>query len=163
MALTKVQPEMMGQLTASIMPAGSVIQTVQGSITTPFGSTSTTYVAIGLSASITPTSSTSKIMVFVNVGSLYLGDNNQSVFTTIYRGAINLGTGSSSALAQAYPYTSTGANNIDVPVAIGYLDSPATTSSTTYTVYMKATGGTNGFSAQNNGIQSTITLMEIHG
>lgn len=135
---------------------GSVLQVVQATSTTQSSITSTSaFVATALAASITPSSSTSKILVFANATVLGNQISCQPVYT-IYRGSINLGD-SARGLGQVY----SAANAIDAMGTMQYLDSPATTSSTTYTVYMRVNLGT-GVWGHDGGIQ-VMTLMEIAG
>jgi len=140
---------------SSQLPAGTVLQVVQGTSTTENSTTGNSFVASSLSAAITPKFSTSKILVRVasvctNTGS---GQGNY----TIYRGATNLGGGGQSSFSQYY----SSANYSFVPIIMEYLDSPATTSSTTYQVYFKTnSGGTTTYFGSSNPLQ-TMTLMEI--
>jgi hypothetical protein len=132
----------------------TVIQVVSANLSTSISTTSGSYVTTGLTASITPQNTTSKILVMVSGANIYNG--SAAVITTIYRGATNLGTGDLSSLGIWYAGTGQGG------IVMQYLDSPATTSSTTYTVYFAANGGgTAIFSNQNT--LSSITLLEISG
>jgi hypothetical protein len=145
-------------LTAVQQPAGAVLQVVSATTSANTSTSSTSYVSTSLTASITPTSSTSKILVLVSGGEL---DNNSTsgvaIYATIYRGSTNLSTGSSpSAMSGCY----SGTARIQSTLSCSFLDSPATTSSTTYTVYVKANqSATVFFNANPN--QACITLMEI--
>ena len=107
-----------------------VLQVVQGSFSTQFTTTSTSFVSTGLSASITPLFSTSKILVLFNNGSTFNLSGGVSVFT-IYRNGSNLG--------QSVTGFSLVTGNADSNANICYLDSPSTTSSTTYTIYARTT------------------------
>lgn len=138
-------------LAKASLPTGSVLQVVSYTPTSGQGTTtSTSFVASSLALSITPTSATSKIYVQANFP-CYTGSTNLGYFT-IYRGATNLGgsVGGFGGVYTSNQYTTTGLN---------YLDSPATTSSTTYTLYIRATSGS--FSIGDNSLASSITLMEI--
>lgn len=135
--------------------AGQVLQVVQGTSTTTVSTVSGTYVTTGISASITPKFSTSKILILVQlpIATLVLGG---VAFSTIYRNSTNLGTGTYGGFAQIY----TGSSTDFVAVPMNYLDSPATTSSTTYEAYMVALTG-NAIQVMPNGITGTIILQEI--
>jgi hypothetical protein len=136
--------------------AGVVLQVVSSNYTSSNASTSSTsFVSTTFSASITPKFSTSKILI-IYTGAIYLQNSTgQQAYQTIYRNSTNLGN--TNGFVEI-----TGAN-FWYPSAINYLDSPATTSSTTYTLYHKVANG--GVSAIFGGdsIQATITLMEIAG
>ena len=134
---------------ASALPAGSVLQVVSAALSGSNTTTSATFVTTNQSATITPTRNTSKIFIIVNATNY---SNNFDAKYTIYRGATNLGGGSGSAMLLNHA--------VDWGTcAINYLDSPATTSSTTYTVYFATTGGTAYFNTTST--SGSITLMEI--
>ena len=142
---------------ASALPAGSVLQVVSAPITTSSSTTSATFVASVITASITPRSTSSKIYVNISVQSDTQAINQVAIMT-IYRGATNLASG--------YPNNSLGyvwstTSRLFSTSSLQYLDSPATTSSTTYTLYFLSNSG--GTVAISNGSASTITLMEIQG
>jgi hypothetical protein len=136
--------------------AGVVLQVVQGTSTASATTTSTSFVTTGFSASITPKFSTSKIAVFVT-GQLYPTAGGTQGFATIYRGATNLGDSTQGFGPNAYAASTA----ITVGSSFNYLDSPATTSSTTYTIYYRCNTGSVYF----NGASGTVTiiLMEIAG
>jgi len=161
-------------ITKGSMPAGTVLQVVQTVKTDLFSIASGTPTDItGFSASITPTSSTSKILIFTTIQSV--SDSYPYPKLTLYRGstAISLGTAGSntskiSVGASQYSAGATPALYSSVQI---YLDSPATTSSVTYkwqaytfdapnrVWYMNRTSGD--VDTNNQSAPSTITLMEI--
>jgi len=118
-----------GTLPAARLPTGSVLQVVPNTYTGFISTTSTSYVTTGLSASITPTSASSKILIFHSCGVMCVSANVQ-MNLTLYRGGSNL-----MAQGQGMLYTNTGATQGFGNIL--YYDSPATTSSTTYTIYFK--------------------------
>ena len=132
---------------------GKVLQVVSVTNTTQQTTTSGTYVAsTGLTASITPSSTSSKILISVmsNIRS------SADAAYTLYRGATNLaGAGD---FVQIYA----GGADIRQLMTINYLDSPSTTSSTTYTLYFFAGAGT-AYINQEGSKQGQIILMEIAG
>jgi len=139
---------------------GKVLQVLSFPVNNGTTTSSTTYVATNITGSITPLFSNSKILVFVNTWVAWPNSTGQPVFT-IYRGATNLATNFSGSATYGFGGTSTPVNgNYEGMVSANYLDSPATTSSTTYTVYGRADGG--GTASYGNSARvSTITLMEI--
>jgi hypothetical protein len=162
-----------GKVTNASMPIGSVVQVVQASTSSNFDSTSTTYADSNLTASITPTSATSKILVLVNqhifaTGGAAVGYGFQTnAGVKLVRGATDLVTPSNDSGGKGSIFLSTGvapASGIIVIagyVSFTYLDSPATTSSTTYKTQVAL--GTSGMSHAyaNSSNPSFITLMEI--
>lgn len=141
----------------SLLPTGSVLQVVQSTSSTTTSTTSSTYVTTGLSASITPKFSTSKILILVN-GVTYAAASAVFGFYTIFRGTVagtNLSTNGFNIIGNSN-------SDSESTSAMSYLDSPATTSATTYTVGMKTAGSGTITWAANNGL-GVITLMEIAG
>jgi len=138
------------------LPTGSVLQVVQYSTTTQVTTTSTSFVDVtNFTASITPTSSTSKILALINLnGVLHGATTAQAASFRILRGA--------SEIAIAYNFLYMPFNAIDITGSLGmsYLDSPATTSATTYKLqWYSRLGNTVGLSYTND--TSTMILMEI--
>lgn len=148
------------------LPTGSVLQVVYASYTTQVSSTSTSYVDTGLSASITPTSSSSKILVLVNQY-IYMWDTSSpvdvSIGLQIVRGSTAIFTPNTKE--QFYFYVPSGISRGDVAtnLPLQYLDSPATTSSTTYKIQgaLSKSDGNQNTLYQGSSNPSTITLMEI--
>jgi len=137
------------------LPAGSVLQVVSTTSNTQFSTTSSTNVSTGLTLNITPKFSTSKIFVMANAGVWAVSTNDQPIFTLV-RNSTNLGS-STRGFGQIY----SAAGGLQGQMAMQYLDSPATTSSTSYTVFMRTIGGT-GYWGADSGTQ-VLTLMEIAG
>ena len=120
---------------------GHVIQTIYSSITSPETTTSTSYVNTSLAATITPTSSSSKILVMVNAA-MYANGVGTHAIASIFRGDVSgtdLGNGT---YGIGSAYTGSGGAAVKAYVCCAILDSPNTTSATTYTVAIKKSGGT---------------------
>jgi hypothetical protein len=142
---------------ASGMPTGSVIQTVNAAYSTQTSTSSSSYTDTGLTASITPTSSSSKILVIVSVNGVYKNGSNASIGLNVMRDATQI----TQIAINGLSYTGdTSASQTSG--SINYLDSPATTSATTYKVQFK-NGASSGSSVTINdsSCTSTITLLEI--
>jgi len=145
------------QLASANMPAGSVLQVVNATtLTTTSTSNTSAYVQTSLTASITPKFTTSKIVIFVS-SATYWSANSGYGFYTIYRNnTTNLGGGGVTGLACMTAGTPTAC---DSQLNIMYLDSPSTTSSTTYTLWVKAGASTT--IVNDNNSTNSIILMEI--
>ena len=134
-------------------------QVVNSKFTSNFSTSSTSFVTTGHSASITPSSTSSKILILLNGGSSWNNnDVNYNRWTTIYRGGTDLGAGTV-GLQNMYANTLFGG-----PHTINYLDSPSTTSSTTYTIYHRTQGGTSWYTHDAGTGTATpvnLTLMEV--
>jgi len=138
---------------------GSVLQVVGTAINNGTATSSTTYVATNMTASITPKFSTSKILIIFNSWVSWANSSSQPVFT-IYRGATNLATNFSGSATYGFGGVYSPAGSYEGMISANFLDSPATTSATTYTIYGRADGGgTANFG--NSARVSNITLMEI--
>jgi hypothetical protein len=142
---------------------GTVLQVVNGTpLNSQVSTSSTSPVTTGLAASITPINSSNKILILVN-GISDTSANNSMCGVTVYRGGTNLATAFGlTNLVNNYSTSSRIITNTN----INFLDSPSTTSSTTYTVYFYNVSGSTAaavcFGA--TGIQgslATIILMEI--
>ena len=141
---------------------GKLLQLVQGSTTTETTVSTNTYSDSSLTASITPTLATSKILVCITQF-VYLYRNTTSNIQTdirLLRGATAIGDfGSVISGGLLNAGLSGSVTEMAHWVAITYLDEPATTSSTTYKTQVRAANGQIG--AQQASTRSTITLMEI--
>ena len=154
---------------------GTVLQVFSTPKTDTFTTTSTTDVAItGLSATITPTSATSKILVLVNIGASGATISDFGIFFSLYRsasvitGAVGDAAGSRKVCSSASRNSS--ANRFQSS-SIMYYDSPTSTSSLTYACYvsMESGGGTACINRSANDTDSaayprtisSITVMEI--
>jgi hypothetical protein len=155
-----------GTVAFARLPTGSVLQVVQASYSTSVSNATSTYADTGLTASITPKFSTSKILVIVSQQVTARGpsDSFNSVGVTVVRGSTTVFTSGAAAATRATENsgtTATGGN-----ASIVYLDSPATTSATAYKTQFNSSNNSTSCQAQDsNGAQgaSTITLMEIAG
>jgi hypothetical protein len=132
---------------------GKVLQVVYASYNTDTSSTSASYADTGLEATITPTLSSSKVLVLVQQNGLRK-EGNTSINLKLFRGATEL-----LKFAELLGSTATTARNI-VAAGASYLDSPATTSATTYKTQFAADNGATAY-VQNSTAASTITLLEI--
>jgi len=137
------------------LPTGSVLQVVQTTYSTSILTTSTSYVTTGLNGTITPKFATSKILILVH-GCTYTNAAGTFGTYTIFRGTVsgtNLATNGFNILGAT-------SSDLQAVSAMSYLDSPATTSATTYTVGMKVAAGSQAYWAAGNTL-TAITLMEI--
>ena len=152
-------------LTTTSPKAGNVIQVVQGTTLTDTTITSTSYTDTALTASITPTSASSKILVMVTQSFLVYRESTSGI-----SGGIRIVRGSTAVASHDVTpaiYAGFGAATavfLRGTWALTYLDSPATTSSTTYKTQAKVstTADSGQIRLQQNATEiSTITLMEI--
>jgi len=147
------------------MPAGNVIQVVSAIKTDAFSSSATSPTDItGLSATITPTSASNKILVFA----VLCGNNSSNGMHIRYvRNGAVLAVGDVSPQAATGLIFEAGGSTVESSSYI-YLDSPSSTSALTYQGQVWTGGGTSYVNRSPNGAGSgggvsTITLMEIAG
>jgi len=145
-------------LSNTIVPAGSVIQAVSYTNNAQNATSSTSWQATTLTASITPNFSTSKILIMVLGGTLDNngGTNSQCYLSIFKNNTTNLGN-TNYGIVEGY---ANGSVRVQLPCSLGYVDSPATTSSTTYTVYLRTNGQVTCY-FNTDGTFSTLVLMEI--
>jgi len=138
---------------------GKIAQVVSTTFTNYTSTTSTSYVDItGFSATITPTNASSKIYVMVvgNFQGNYNGDNSCQYELQLVRGSTSIYTVGRNNFWEGGATV----NRIyRSSVPLNYLDSPATTSATTYKMQMQQRFG--GTVSCNEDRRSTITLMEV--
>ena len=136
---------------------GAVLQVVHGTTSTQIDTTSSSYVDIGLTATITPSSTSSKILAIYSP-SIYHRVDGSTITLQLVRG-------STSIAVHGYALYASGALVI-AHVAATHLDSPSTTSATTYKIQMKTIQSQSVSANYDDGsgdTHSTITLMEIAG
>lgn len=154
--LTVDSAETTGLKWAAAAGGGKVLQVVQATYSTETSMSSNTYADTGLSASITPSASTSKILAMFTING---GVDNADLLNqgqyAIIRGSTNVWAGVFSL------YTETALKKYH-SVSGQYLDSPSTTSSTTYKIQFRNNQRNGGVVyAQIGNAVSTLILMEI--
>ena len=156
--------------------AGTVLQVVSATKTDTFTTTSSSFVDLtGVSVSITPTSASSKIMI---IATLMAGaDASSTTFMSrLVRNSTSIALGDSASNRTQVTFGTDDmiTANTNLSIALTFLDSPSTTSATTYKVQVAQTrtaGGTltvNRDGQDSDDVQvprgsSTITVMEIAG
>ena len=157
-----------GAITSTMLPAGSVIQVVEGSTENRIEITGGTgsWVDTNLSATITPSSSSNKVLVLVN-GSIHTG-NTSSAALTVFRGGTggtDIGSSGGYGLLHVNGTATSGGGGGSLNGGMVKLDSPNTDQATEYLVKAKrvwaGAGGHTKFPSSNNYEKATITLMEI--
>ena len=147
--------------------AGAVLQAVTATTTTETTVSSTTLTDTTLTASITPSSTSNKILVLVcqSIHGYRDGSNYATVKWSLLRESTAIWEGANGDNGNVFFYDYGGSGlNIFLPMPLIILDSPSTTSSTTYKTQVArgANGGT-AARAQPESNKSSITLLEIKG
>lgn len=155
-----------GTLPKAQLPAGTVLQVVQYSSSTQVTNTSNTVWAdVGLSGAITPTSSTSKILVAYNLQAGNRTPGLGEMFRIKRAGSVVFTQQQFSQVGDVGMGETNGFGGMSY---LGYLDAPSTTSSVTYSAEVKhRTGNTGTFiindptGSNATPVYSFLTLMEI--
>ena len=166
---TGVSAVQAGAVTTSDLPAGTVLQVVSTNYNTRTSFTSTTTLAdiTGMTVTITPKSTTSKIFVLVTLS--FNAPGGQNVACILNRNGTRLAEGAAGETTFIGMATANSNNYWLLSASNSYLDSPASTSALTYKLQAKAVEVTSSWvingTVRNdvsdpNG-SSTITVMEI--
>lgn len=136
---------------------GKVLQVVMGTTSTAVSNSTTTYADTTLTATITPSLSTSKVLVLVMQNDVFKdsGNADSSLALRLMRGATEL-----FYFESELGWTQT-SSRLSLASGTNYLDSPATTSATTYKTQFKNLVAAASVKVQYTGATSTMILMEI--
>jgi len=154
---------------AGTFPAGHIIQVLQSVKADKINTTSNTATATGLSQAITPSATSSKILITVAIGSVSHGTANERIYFKI-DGTVSTSVGDAATGHECAACSSPHRASYDQEsLVINFLDSPSTTSAKTYalhwwtntgTAYLNSAGTTD---ASSGNTIATITCMEIAG
>ena len=139
---------------------GKVLQVVQATYSTATTVASTSYGDSGLTASITPTSSSNKVLVIVSQNiQISISDNGVKGYLKLLRDTTDIVT--ENMLEIITGNATSNLNQVNFPII--YLDSPSTTSATAYKTQMRvnSTSSLGRIISQNESSSSSITLIEI--
>ena len=138
---------------------GKVLQVVMGSTSTTMTTSSSTYADTNLTGTITPSSVSSKVLVLVSQnGCLKFGGTAANgMGLKLLRTSTDIAKMADAGMILA----GNTSNNGDFAFSTAYLDSPSTTSATTYKTQANASGNAVQMILQNGGCLSTIILLEI--
>jgi hypothetical protein len=138
--------------------SSKVVQIVAATTSTNTASSSTSYADTTLTATITPTSASNKVLVFVNQAGMTKGPGNSQ-----NAGDIKLVRGATDIMdfALNQNYTGTAIEMITNGASAVILDTPATTSATTYKTQFRSDVSGQNFRVQDGNAVSSICLMEV--
>tara|TARA_R100000541_G_scaffold25294_2_gene34835 strand:- start:158 stop:739 length:582 start_codon:yes stop_codon:yes gene_type:complete len=150
-------------ITGADLPAGSVLQVVQQEYATGVNQGGTSYADTGTTATITPSSTSSKILILVSQPVFNSVDttSNRTSYFRLYR---DIGSSGSELEVKEYSFIGSPATyDTSYAHAVNYLDSPSSTAAVTYRTQFKLSGTTADVKVNDGGGSSNITLMEIAG
>ena len=151
--------------TASGFGGGKVLQVVSAVTTTQVSTTGETFISTTLTASITPASSSNKVLIITSQSLQTRGDGSNSS-GKIGDLSLRRGDHTGTEIATSQFGGSWMSGNVNLPRVYHMgsfllLDSPSTTNAQSYTVAIKCASSDCTVAAQNGGETGTITLMEI--
>ena len=137
--------------------SGGVVQTVYGSTNSEVTSSSGTYSDTGLTATITPTSSSNKVLIMANIATA-LKQNATYFKVRVMRGSTEI-----AKIDDGTGYTNNSNFSTGGSISCHILDNPATNSATTYKLQFLSNSGGAVVKVQTNSATSTIVLQEVSG
>jgi hypothetical protein len=143
---------------------GKVLQVVQATTTTVTSVTGTTLTDTNITASITPSSASSKVLVLVAATCQMFtsGSTNQvGMGMNLLRGSTVIFDDNANGEGWYITLNTTTYHQLQGIQTINHLDSPATTASTTYKIQIRANAASNTVKTSDNSRTSSIILMEI--
>ena len=140
---------------------GKVLQVVQGERTTGFNTNSLyTYVDTGLEVTITPSSVSSKILIMA-YAEIYVTNSSSSTNISAFCNLVRTSTQLQQFMFGVENFASTSSKAFYEVLNFERLDSPATTSATTYKIQANVNVGTTFFMSGSSTNRSSIIAMEI--
>ena len=152
-------------VTAPKRGAGAILQVVQNSFSTQTNFNSTSYVDTGLTATITPSATSSKVLIFgyipVNTSLFASPYNVYGWGFNIVRGRTEIKTGTGLQYYQAIADSDISYTVFARPHHFEFLDSPNTTSSTTYKIQVKENDINSGVNICSSSQTAEMILIEV--
>lgn len=159
MALIKLNNQSLSAVTSAGLPSNSIINVTSSRFTGTANTSSTSFSGTGHTITVTPSSTSSKLMILA-LGGAQTYAASGGVRIRIYR---KIGTGSFSDLTGDISRVYMGSAYY-IPIAFSYTDSPATTSSVTYEIYIASSNGADVYYAGTDvDKRQELTIMEIAG
>ena len=158
MAIIKPNNNTISAITAlpAAITTGKVLQTIYAVTSSQVDLTSATWTDTGASASITPSSTSNKILVLASVGGINRHSGDTEAQFRILR--------DSTSIANTKGMNNNSNNFLSAPAAVmNELDTPSSTSSLTYKIQFKNRDAAGTVSVCSNSADTSITLLEIAG
>ena len=148
-------------ITTTSPKAGNVIQVVQATTRSTLSTTSSSYVATGFIGTITPSQTSSKILVMINGGQWrYTPVSSSEQLAQLYR---SIGGAAYASVNNDIDeiFISPAAAVSAIPHSFVFLDSPATTSAVSYQPYWRNNSGSGTINYNYSSVMITMTLIEV--
>lgn len=158
MALTKINNNTLSAVTTlpSAIATGKVLQVVSTQYASNLATTSTSLVATGYTATLTPSSTSSKILISCTGGKIDYDSGTTYIETHLFGKIGGAAYSDISGLVEGFRFTNAYTN----AHSISYLWSPSTTSEVIVQPYFKSSEGSNFYFNRSN-VKVTVTAMEI--
>ena len=159
--VTGTLPTANGGTGSTTFSPGKVLQVVSNRTRTNISTSSSSYVTMNFNVQITPSATSSKVLVIFQSGIGYQNTSNENFYAyyTLYRDSTNLASNSNSGQQGVY-FHSVSYNDIFGHANIHHLDSPNSTSQLTYTPYFRISNTSCTYDTLLEG-EHNITVMEI--
>ena len=152
-----------GTITSAVnFPAGHIIQVESGAHSTEGYTTSTGFASTGLTVTITPRNTSSKMFIITNTSGYNNGGSGHVGYFTIYRDSTDISGNAGLGYADIYLGSGSG-HDLGSNICISEVDSPNTTSAITYSLRARTSSTSHRVYWSMNGSKSDITVMEIAG
>ena len=138
---------------------GKILQVVSDTLTSEYTTGSASFSDTGLTLNITPSATSSKILLMMS-GTAYVNTSGNSIIFTFLRGSTNLATGDSSG-AYGFARLQSNAGNLVAVQSPMHVDSPSSSSQLTYKVQGRLESASGAGQLSINSTTSTLIAMEI--
>jgi hypothetical protein len=140
---------------------GKVLQVVQDTLTSNYSNSTSTFTDTGLTVTITPSATTSRIMVLLSAPGIYSSNGSGSVHNYSNVRVLRDATELQRTSFGTYNYASSNNPDFYTGYSVSYVDSPATTSAVTYKFQMSTAASTLAAILASATSIASITVMEI--
>ena len=138
--------------------SGGVIQVRYGFTTSIVDSSTNSYADSGITATITPTRSDSKVLVMTSISGVQKNSSNTYLKARLLRDSTEI-----AKIDEGAGYTDNSNNNIIGSISCHLLDSPSTTSQVTYKLQFASVANISTTAVNVNSSLSSMILMEVSG
>ncbi len=147
------------QNNGAALVTGKILQVVSDTLTSEYTTGSASFSDTGLTLNITPSATSSKILLMMS-GTAYVNTSGNSIIFTFLRGSTNLATGDSSG-AYGFARLQSNAGNLVAVQSPMHVDSPSSSSQLTYKVQGRLESASGAGQLSINSTTSTLIAMEI--
>ncbi len=161
--ITGVTPTANGGTGATSFAPGKIAQVISGGTSTGTSTSSTSFVNSNCTVAITPTASDSKVLLQFSGNGIFVASEGTAMAFQLVRTVGGVSTNIQTKFARYVGYLTvlSGLNDMQEACSFEFLDSPSTTSATTYTVQIQKETGSGSVTLCANGQASSFVAMEV--